>query len=199
MLLEFIEASALCQNSEVSLAALKSFQEILQIRNETKSDDWKLLFGHQRPDIITPSKDEGSDQTGNKQDVLTADESDLNDIGMDDDSLWTNAWRVWLTIGTAATMPPETSEKSNLYIPTQHFLTALMQIFPALYAHIKCKFFSADLQKLSTVLQRALAVPVHSDSTPFILPIGEVTLTPLQEAILAAVKVLQIVSAEINY
>ena len=57
------------------------------------------------------------------------------------------------------------------------------------------RFVASDLQKLSAVLQRALSVPVHGDSTPFILPVGEVALTPLQEAILSAVKVMQAVSS----
>ncbi len=47
------------------------------------------------------------------------------------------------------------------------------------------------------VLQRALAVPVHSESSPFIMPVGEVALTPLQEAILSAIQVLHTVSAPI--
>ena len=46
LLLEFIESGALCRNAEVSLAALKSFQEILQLNKDSnKSDDWKLIFG----------------------------------------------------------------------------------------------------------------------------------------------------------
>ncbi len=46
LLLEFIESGALCRNAEVSLAALKSFQEILQLnKDQNKSDDWKLIFG----------------------------------------------------------------------------------------------------------------------------------------------------------
>ena len=45
-----------------------------------------------------------------------------------------------------------------------------------------------------SVLQRALAVPVHSESSPFIMPVGEVALTQLQEAILSAIQVLHTVS-----
>ena len=103
--------------------------------------------------------------------------------------LWSNAWRVWLSIGTTVTIPPDATY--DVYVPSQPFLTALIQIFPALYAHIKTRFVAGDLQKLSTVLQRALAVPVHGDSTPFILPVGDVGLTTLQEAILGAIMVLQ--------
>lgn len=122
------------------------------------------------------------------------DEGDTLATSPDDKTLWSNAWRVWLSIGTTATIPPETVNTADVYIPSQPFLTALIQIFPALYAHIKTRFVASDLQKLSTVLQRALAVPVHGDSSPFIMPVGDVGLTTLQDAILGAVNVLQKVS-----
>ena len=47
LLLEYIESAALCHNAEVSLAALKSFQEILRINRDSKDsgkDEWKMLF-----------------------------------------------------------------------------------------------------------------------------------------------------------
>ena len=51
LLLEYIETSALCRNAEVSLAALKSFQEILQISRDTrdKTDDLELPHAVLRP------------------------------------------------------------------------------------------------------------------------------------------------------
>lgn len=55
------------------------------------------------------------------------------------------AWRVWLTIGVDSTKPPTTglsADKNDvdIYIPSQAFLTALIQIFPALFQHIKIRF-----------------------------------------------------------
>ena len=204
LLLEFIEASALSHSAEVSLAALKSFQEILHINKDSRdarNDEWKMLFTHKASErklnapseetmLRTSSVDQGESGIV-EQEADENDGNDAEDSGMDDMTLWSNAWRVWLSIGTAATTPPESSDKSLLYIPSQPFLTALIQIFPALYAHIKGRFVASDLQKLSTVLQRALSAPVHGDSSPFIMPVGEVLLTPLQDAILNAVKVLQ--------
>ena len=108
---------------------------------------------------------------------------------MDDITLWSTAWKVWLSIGTTVTTPPDTAKPDSSFVPSQPFLTALVQIFPALYEHIKGRFVASDLQKLSAVLQRALAVPVHSESSPFIMP-QENSLTPLQDAILNAVKAL---------
>ena len=204
LLLEFIESSALSHNAEVSLAALKSFQEILHINKDSKdsrNDEWKMLFTHKGSDrklnapgeetILRTSNADHRDSGTGEEEADENDGPDGEDSGMDDMTLWSNAWRVWLGIGTAATTPPESSDRSQLYIPSQPFLTALIQIFPALYAHIKGRFVASDLQKLSTVLQRALSAPVHGDSSPFIMPVGEVSLTPLQEAILSSVKVLQ--------
>ena len=75
------------------------------------------------------------------------------DSDIDDMALWANAWRVWLSIGTTATIPPDLSGSTtvkDVYIPSQAFLSALIQIFPPLYAHIKTRFVTQDLQKLST-------------------------------------------------
>lgn len=186
LLLEFIESSALCPNAEVSLAALKSFQEILNINKgngDTKSEELKMLFNKQK------SSDTESSQQNDF--ASNTDRENPDDLGIDDTTLWSNAWRVWRSIGTAATNPPETNDRTQLYIPSQAFLTALVQTFPALYAHIKNQFVAAELQKLFIVLQRALCVPIHSSSTPFIVPLGEISsLTPLQEAILDAIRIL---------
>lgn len=54
LLLEYIETAALCRNAEVSLAALKSFQEILQINRDSKdkSDDLDLPQSMLRPPSV---------------------------------------------------------------------------------------------------------------------------------------------------
>lgn len=177
LLLEFIESSALSHSAEVSLAALKSFQEILHINKDSTEDLDKLFANGKDKKLQAPSEE----KINHEGEIPELD----NDM-----TLWSNAWRVWLSIGTAATTPPDSSD-SSLYIPSQPFLTALIQSFPALYMHIKSRFVAGDLLKLSSVLQRALSAPVHGDSSPFIMPVGEVLLTPLQESILSAVKVLQ--------
>lgn len=71
---------------------------------------------------------------------------------------------MWLNIGTESTKPPmsEISDKTEeLYIPSQAFLTALVQIFPALFQHIRTRFNNQDLNQFCTVLMNAVAVPVH--------------------------------------
>lgn len=209
LLLEFIETSALCKNSEVSLAALKSFQEMLQIKQQDSGDlkdEWKLLFEvpqqQMKSKLICPPTEETITRTpSNFSEPTTEPQETVNDEGpsiysIDDKQVWSQAWKVWLSIGVAVTSPPVLSSSSQsseeeLYIPSQPFLTALIRIFAPLYEHIRGRFCTGDLQKLCLVLQQSLAVPVHSDATPFIMPVGEVSLTPLQEAVLDAIKVLK--------
>ncbi|XP_067205891.1 protein MON2 homolog isoform X2 [Linepithema humile] len=153
LLLEFIENSALSKNNEVSLAALKSFQEIL-------------------------FQPKGSDST----EVIQSNDSE---------GLWMVTWRVWLNIGMESTAPPQEGD-TEPYVPSQAFLTALMHIFPGVFQHIRNKFTGPDLQKLCIVLKNAVAVPVHGESTPYILPsVPDVVLTHLQDEVLHSMELLQ--------
>ena len=190
LLLEYLETASMCQNAEVSLAALKSFQEILQISKD-KPEDQKYIEGLP---LMTPPPEEVINRSEVKKSNKQVQSNKLStDIEVEYDlSLWTAAWKVWLNIGANATKPPKITNKSvKVYVPSQAFLTALMQTFPYLFEHIKPRFVTADLQKLSTVLQTALSVPVHGDASPFIIPsYPEITVTPLQEAVLQAMDVL---------
>lgn len=113
LLLEFIENAALSKSNEVSLAALKSFQEILYNKPDDVEGSLDLNVS------IVPAKAESVDNI----------------------DIWNVAWRVWLTIGTESTRPPDNlpDKSDDIYIPSQAFLTALVQIFPALFQHIHIK------------------------------------------------------------
>lgn len=52
------------------------------------------------------------------------------------DEMWDVAWRVWLRI--ALEIKPEIS--SELYLPSQPYLSALIHIFPSLFQHIKDRY-----------------------------------------------------------
>lgn len=152
LLLEFIESGALGKNDEVSLAALKSFQEILQIgKNET-------------------------DGLVSKADEIT---------------MWSTAWKIWHKIGTEVAKMAKAGA-ANAYIPSQAFLTAMLQIFPPLFRLVRPRFVASDLQKFATVVTEAVAIPIHTESLPaFLLPsVSDATLTPLQESALQAVDIL---------
>lgn len=108
LLLEFVEAGALGKNDEVALAALKSFQEVLQI-GKGESDET----------VVLPP-------------------------GNSEIALWTAAWKIWYKIGTESTKFGK-SDKTKIpgtsapytYIPSQAFLTAMLQIFPPLFRLVK--------------------------------------------------------------
>ncbi|XP_055644206.1 protein MON2 homolog [Toxorhynchites rutilus septentrionalis] len=167
LLLEFIENSALSKSNEVSLAALKSYQEILYNRPPSAADD-----------KAKHSKE--SEKAANEE-----------------IDIWNVAWRVWLNIGAESTKPPSLADSSDkggeeIYIPSQAFLTALVQIFPALFQHIRNRFSNKDLTLLCAVLMNAVAVPVHSDSTPYIMStISDSLLTPLHDGVLDCMELLQ--------
>lgn len=159
LLLEFIENSALSKNSEVSFAALKSFQEILYL-NKT-----------QETTVI------GSPST-------------------DDIDVWIVAWKVWLNIGSEICVPNLISDSEAVvdspYVPNQAFLTALVQIFPSVFQHIKTRFSTEDLSQLCTVLTNAVTVPVHGESAPYVLSsLSDISLTPLHDGVLHSMELLQ--------
>lgn len=71
-------------------------------------------------------------------------------------------------------------------------MTALVQIFPALFQHIQTHFTNDDLQKLCNVLMNAVMVPVHSESTPYIMStMSDSLLTPLHDGVLDCMELLQ--------
>lgn len=54
------------------------------------------------------------------------------------------------------------------------------------------RFNETDLNKLCAVLMNAVAVPVHSDSTPYIMStISDSLLTPLHDGVLDCMELLQ--------
>uniref|UniRef100_A0A6I8Q5A8 Protein MON2 homolog n=1 Tax=Xenopus tropicalis TaxID=8364 RepID=A0A6I8Q5A8_XENTR len=200
VLLDHIQSAALSKNNEVSLAALKSFQEILQIVSPTRDMDKPeslpgisvpvpVLIGPVASGLGRPLV--RADSTGERLSRYSIPEQPITVDEIEDASLWWAAWNTWYRIGTESTKPPITCDKLT-FIPSQPFLTALIQIFPALYQHIKTAFSMDDLQKLGVILHGAVSVPISSDASPFILPsYTEAVLTSLQESVLTALDVLQ--------
>ncbi|KAH8412178.1 hypothetical protein KR009_000354 [Drosophila setifemur] len=174
LILEFIQNAALSKNGEVSLAALKSLQEIMY-HNTTERGDRTL------------------------KDPQTAQEQD--------DEIWTIAWNIWLSIGMESTkMSTSTTSlkqyqqqssnsadsQEDFYIPSQAFLTALIQIFPAIFHHIQVKFSAEDFDKFCTVLTNAVCIPVQTDAVPYIMStVSDTLLTPLHDGILDCMELIQ--------
>nr|CAD7198374.1 unnamed protein product [Timema douglasi] len=53
------------------------------------------------------------------------------------------------------------------------------------------RFTPSDLQKLCNVLQNTVAVPVHGEASPFIIPLTDVVLTQLQDGVVHCMKLLE--------
>ncbi|XP_017060451.1 protein MON2 homolog isoform X1 [Drosophila ficusphila] len=169
LILEFIQNAALSKNGEVSLAALKSLQEIMY-HNTTERAERAL------------------------KDPQSAQEQD--------DEIWTIAWNIWLSIGMESTKMSTTKlqqqnsngadSQDDFYIPSQAFLTALIQIFPAIFQHIQVKFSAADFDKFCTVLTNAVCIPVQTDAVPYIMStVSDTLLTPLHDGILDCMELIQ--------
>lgn len=190
------------------MAALKSFQEILQIVSpvrETEKPDTPPAINVPVPVLIGSVTATGlgrsfmrTDSIGERIGKYSATEPPVITDEIEDLDLWWAAWNSWFRIGSESTKPPLSFDKMT-FIPSQPFLTALIQIFPALYQHIKTGFSMDDLQKLGVILHGAISVPISSDASPFILPsYTEAVLTSLQEAVLTALDVLQKVTQFLN-
>ena len=189
LLLEFIESAALSKSAEVALAALKSFQDIVQ--DSTESQDSASASPAENARDKKGAK--GAARLKVKPKFCAAADEDLN--------LWTNAWRVWYNIGTTSMSEShvvrtrrDSSGKiaSARTYPAQAFLAALVQIFPSLFMRIYGRFGLADLQKLARILQTSVTMPVPVDQSPFLVPsFQDTVLTPLQHAILDAIEILR--------
>ncbi|XP_044741500.1 protein MON2 homolog isoform X2 [Chrysoperla carnea] len=193
LLLEFIEHSALSKNDEVSLAALKSFQEVLYLNkvNGAGNGNAEVL-----DDTIPMTNDLNKGHDGNGMNCSSSEQD-----------MWNVAWKRWLNIALKSTAPPtdpspsqsqhhstSTSASDQLfYIPTQAFLTTLIQIFPAIYRHINKNFTNQDVQQLCEVLLNAVTVPMQGESAPYILStLSDSSLTPLHDSVLHAIDLLTI-------
>ncbi|CAF1015177.1 unnamed protein product, partial [Didymodactylos carnosus] len=106
----------------------------------------------------------------------------------DDQQLWHQAWVVWLNIGRCCTKcPPEkviVIDRYDSNIPSQIFLTYYIDIFPNIIQHIWSTDFlynQKDFEQFSSIIERILAVPIHSDMALFLIP-TDVNLTVLQES-----------------
>ena len=153
VLLTNIEKSALAKNPEIALAALKSFNDLVNV-------------------TATPSSSP----------------SPKKPVNTHDQQLWQQAWQVWLNIGNGCSRcPPERVVIIDRYdsnIPSQNFLTFFIDIFPNLINHIWSSDFILNekhFAQFSTIIERVLAVPIHSDMALFLIP-TDVNLTLLQES-----------------
>jgi len=189
LLLEFIESAALSTSSEVALAALRSFQEM--VHDSSENDNEKEEVDLQT--ILDPARAAKARDKLKVKPKFYEEDEDLN--------LWINAWKVWCDIGMASLcnssftqtrVDSEGKTVTTKIYPAQPYITALVQIFPSLFRRIYNRFGLADLQKLSKILQACVRMPVPADQSPFLVPSFQDTiLTPLQHAIIDVIDILR--------
>lgn len=84
------------------------------------------------------------------------------------------------------------NDEEGTYIPSQAYLTALVQIFPAIFKQIRKRFTTEDFEKLCSVLLNAVTIPVQTDAVPYIMSsVGDSLLTPLYDGVLQCFDLLQ--------
>ncbi|XP_065066543.1 protein MON2 homolog isoform X1 [Rhopilema esculentum] len=184
LLLEMIEAGALSRNNEVALNSLKSFQDIAHEQEQAEEKPQK--------------------QTNPKKSILsTLKIKTLRFLDTDDEDqdLWIQAWRVWLSIGhismSAGHIVYKTKDESGNIItetryPKQDYLTALLCVFPSLLGRIYKRFGMGDVQRLCEVVRRAVAIPIHTSSSPFLVPsFNENCLSSLQQIVIFSLNALR--------
>lgn len=190
LLLEFVESAALSKSSEVALAALKSFQEMVHDSNENSDGEKEEEDINMLLDPARAAKMRAKMKVKPK---FYEEAEDLN--------LWINGWKVWCDIGTSSLSPSSFNQTrvdaegktvTTKVYPAQQYITALVQIFPNLFRRIYNRFGLADLQKLSKILQAGITIPVSADQSPFLVPSFQDTiLTPLQHSIIDVVDILR--------
>uniref|UniRef100_UPI00358F2E5D protein MON2 homolog isoform X2 n=1 Tax=Myxine glutinosa TaxID=7769 RepID=UPI00358F2E5D len=185
VLLEHIQAAALSCNWEVSLAALKSFHEVLQMG---------LPDGGREYDS---SVEVGTLPWQPSISLDLSQQVEYPACPLDDKELWWAAWQAWETIGHESTAAyvrsaATVSRTSSGFIPSQQYLTALVQSFIALFERVRGRFGPNEMRVLGEVLLGAVSVPVSAEASPFLIPLyGDAALSPLQEAVLAALALLE--------
>ncbi|CAD5226469.1 unnamed protein product [Bursaphelenchus xylophilus] len=176
-LLTFIEYVAGTDNSEMSLAALKNFQE--------------LLFGRAQSGANPKKKKNGS--VGEEQALPLP------------EKLWMISWRAFTNISKAITSPtiPEASlstvdvmtsasEYPKHFIPGTFHFTTLLSAFQPLFYRVCKRLEPNDVGKdgILAIFKRIVSTPMSPDQGPFMMTTQNSEINPSQECILDCVYVI---------
>ncbi|KAK6055709.1 hypothetical protein COOONC_06791 [Cooperia oncophora] len=171
-LLSYLEWASCYHNAELSLSALKSFQEVLlgKISNQTLDINYR-----ERASSVESSAEDVTPFLPLPQ--------------------WIESWNAWQRIsrslarmGSGATTT-EGGEKSS-YVPGPSHLTTLLHIFPPLFDHV-ARHISVDelkAEQLPSVLESLVNVPVPTEQVPFVVHSTQSHMSPTQEAVLEAIR-----------
>ncbi|VDO30726.1 unnamed protein product [Haemonchus placei] len=170
-LLSYLEWASCYHNAELSLSALKSFQEVLlgKISSQTLDINYKERASSSTEDV-TP--------------YLPLPQ-------------WIESWNAWQRIsrglarmGTSATTTESKYTIKSSYVPGPSHLTTLLHIFPPLFEHV-ARHISVDelkAEQLPSVLESLVNVPVPTEQVPFVVHSSQSHMSPTQEAVLEAIR-----------
>uniref|UniRef100_A0A8R1I917 Mon2_C domain-containing protein n=1 Tax=Caenorhabditis japonica TaxID=281687 RepID=A0A8R1I917_CAEJA len=193
--LGYLDWAACYENAELSLSAIRSYQEV--------------LLGKISSQTLNVNSHEKSNGNDSMSEAVTPELPQAQ---------WVESWKVWLRISrglarqgcaalansvnadakSTASTPRMNSSTSSLtslapgvYVPGPSHLTAVLHIFPPLFDRVAKSITVDDLkyESLPAVLESMMNVPIPSEQAPFVLPSSSTHLTPTQEALLEAVKI----------
>ncbi|EPB74167.1 hypothetical protein ANCCEY_06718 [Ancylostoma ceylanicum] len=168
-LLSYVEWAACYQNAELSLSAIKSFQEVLLGK-----------VSAQTLDINTRERASSAENSIEEVPVLPLPQ-------------WIESWNTWQRIsrglarmGTAGS----SSEGKAAYVPGPSHLTTLLHIFPPLFDHVARHISVEEIkaEQLPSVLESLINVPVPSEQAPFVMQSTHSHMSPTQEAVCEAIR-----------
>ncbi|KHJ92767.1 HEAT repeat protein [Oesophagostomum dentatum] len=169
-LLSYVEWAACYQNAELSLAAIKSFQEVLLGK-----------VSAQTLDINTRERASSAENT--IDDIIPT-------LPLPQ---WIESWNTWQRIsrglarmGTGGSSP----DGKTTYVPGPSHLTTLLHIFPPLFEHVARHICVDELkaEQLPSTLESLINVPVPSEQAPFVMQSMHSHMSPTQEAVCEAIR-----------
>ncbi|VDM43957.1 unnamed protein product [Toxocara canis] len=196
-LLQYIEYLAASDNNEMSLAALKSFQEVLlgRVSQQSLAD----MGSRERSMGGT-----GNAPAGEEPPPLP-------------EPLWIDSWQAWMRISRSLITPrpqnipipspqhPSTTAAEKSDGPTKHYipgpahLTTILHVFSPLFERVKKKISVDELkyEGVPKILKGVVGVPVSTEQAPFIISTSA-EITPTQEAVLDCVRVMYLEMVDSN-
>lgn len=209
------------QWAETQVLTLSGVCHLFSLKKETFSvclpdfrDAWSLVLDHVRAAALSRNSEVAHAALTCLQDLLSEAYESKVDKSLITEAIWVDSWDCWCFIGEEVTKPPSPEEKqimsqspsdlSLMFIASQSFLTTYIKIFLQIYPHIEFSFSVEQMERISRILQRVVAVPVDSTTQSFLVTAtanlleqanndlsgGSITLiplTPLQDSVFSVI------------
>ncbi|VDM21618.1 unnamed protein product [Wuchereria bancrofti] len=201
-LLHYIEYLAASDNSEMTLAALKSFQACIHLVKTlltffSRDINLELLLGK----ILSQGFEMGKREKFVNSSVgnCVGDESPVLP-----EHLWITSWKSWLVISRSLVlakpfkvdfrsdaMMPISERSGGNFVPGQIHLITLLHIFIPLFERVRKKIPCDDFKydEVPSILKGIVSVPLTAEQVPFVLSSAN-DINPTLEAVLNCVRII---------